>query len=128
VTTSARNASIIVVKLHGGPLTGQLASFPNATSTIAVTSDEQDRTAELVLWPIDAIDERSVRDTITRCQPTPILVILAASMRPTSAHIAQCLNLGAHQCLIDPTIDELVAHVHAIARRLHNPPKRTAAT
>jgi hypothetical protein len=30
------------------------------------------------------------------------LVILAASMRPTSTHIALCLDLGAHQCLIEP--------------------------
>jgi DNA-binding response OmpR family regulator len=95
---------------------------------MAVITDDDDRSAELVLWSVDAIDENSVRVTMTSYQPTPVLVILAASMHPTSTQMALCLNLGAHQCLIEPSNHELVAHINAIVRRLRHPPTRGAAT
>ena len=51
-----------------------------------------------------------------------LLVILAASMRPTSTHVAPWLDLGAHQCLIEPQPRTLgtrrSAHVSQ-RRRLH---------
>lgn len=113
----SRSSSPIVVRYHADAFDATLEGLAScAQSVFVVASDDDKRPVDLILWSLHEIDERSVRAVIMAHHPTPVFIVLAATMQPV--HVAQCLRLGAVQCLIDPTDRELVAHLLATVRRL----------
>jgi CheY-like chemotaxis protein len=109
--------SPIVIKVSGADFERAAAGLGEDPHGISVVVSEDDsRRLDLVLWHVPEMDASCVRAAIRAHRPTPVFVVLGASKRPD--HVAQCLSMGAVQCLVDPAEGELVAHVHAVVRRL----------